>query len=511
MPIDFSDPSLDYSAAEAELLRQQEAIKAIRNFKLLDSGAQPQPFTSAVTGTQVAAPIVKRPLLSALSPLIADTTYGREQSDLMNQRAQLTRSQTAAFQKELARINKTEELPGPPDPITGQAPTRTMSPEDKVAATSALATRFPLFKEQGMAMYKQALEQPEKDRKHFFDVKKQQNLQAHQTVMELQGQARIDADAGKPFPVAGVGLFQKTGIGADGLPTYRLVPGSAAPEVVTTKEINGRTVGLDKGGNVVQDYGPVTKPPDNLPVDIGQKYFTNQSSINQVNSAIQSLNTPAGKDSTGAFTYARKLPFGDKIIDAFNPDGTPTRALIQEIRATKVHSLAGTAQAIHEVEPLKAFIPSETDTYEQAMVKLNGLAKQLNSTQGEIINYAKSQGYKLPNQEAGASPVPPPVKGTRVAPYPEGSTPPAAAVVSKPAAATPAAAPAAAPAPAPKPEAPRFKPEQRASFGKDLMAEWKAAKPEQRGAIEQRALSVGATYNGREYLGGPFNEKSSWK
>jgi len=57
---------------------------------------------------------------------------------------------------------------------------------------------------------------------------------------------------------------------------------------------------------------------------------------------------------------------------------------------------------------------------------------------------------------------------------------------------------------------PKFSAQQREQFGQQLMEEWKAAKPSERGAIEQRALSSGATFNGRPYKGGAFSSREAW-
>lgn len=87
------DDSFDYDSAQAALDAQAARIKLLRAFKPIDSGLEAQDYRSAVTGATMIAPLRRKPLLSSLSPLIADTTASREEDELAAQRAALTQRQ----------------------------------------------------------------------------------------------------------------------------------------------------------------------------------------------------------------------------------------------------------------------------------------------------------------------------------------------------------------------------------------------------------------------------------
>ncbi len=217
MPIDFSDPTLDITSAEAELLRQQEAIKALRGWKPLEQGAQPQAFQSAVTGTTIAAPITKKPLLSSLSPLIADTVAGREEKELIGQKSMLNRYQDLGFQAHQASR---------PQAVRNADGTVTPADPNKLREWSVQGrTKFPKYKEYFEGQLKNADTIEGDSVKQGFDMLK------------------FNWEQGKPIPLQGVGLLQPEVV--NGVRTGKYYVGEGTGPRVEFKSEN------DASGNLV--------------------------------------------------------------------------------------------------------------------------------------------------------------------------------------------------------------------------------------------------------------------
>jgi hypothetical protein len=255
MPIDYNDPTLDYSAAEAELLRQMEGVKALRNWKQ-DPIQQPGSFQSAVTGTTVAAPLVKRSLLSQLSPLIADTAAGAQESRLLSERAALNRSQDTAFQRALGNRPKAEELAGPPDPDTGLPPMRQPSPDANLAWASSLS-RFPRYKTQVDAIFKDAVEEPTRSEKTAFERTKFAAEQRHRQATEKQAQDRLEWDRNKPVAVNGKGLYLPVRDDSGAISSYKMIPGTEPDEEYKLDFDDKGPYWTNKKGTAVRSDGTV--------------------------------------------------------------------------------------------------------------------------------------------------------------------------------------------------------------------------------------------------------------
>ena len=88
-------PSLDFDAQEQDMLQKAAQIKALRQMDLTTKPDQPEGFTSAVTGAKFLAPKVKTPLLSALTPIIQDTTAGLQEKELTKRASDVNQAKIA--------------------------------------------------------------------------------------------------------------------------------------------------------------------------------------------------------------------------------------------------------------------------------------------------------------------------------------------------------------------------------------------------------------------------------
>jgi hypothetical protein len=90
------DPSLDFDAQEQEMVQAAARIKALRAMKGIEP-EQAEGFKSAVTGATILAPRVKKPLLSSLTPLIADYTGDQMEKELNKQRSSVNTADANNF------------------------------------------------------------------------------------------------------------------------------------------------------------------------------------------------------------------------------------------------------------------------------------------------------------------------------------------------------------------------------------------------------------------------------
>lgn len=162
------------------------------------------------------------------------------------------------------------------------------------------------------------------------------------------------------------------------------------------------------GGLPGQQLGPALKPvPDRVKEDVrdneAQKR-TAQAVLNAVNKLPNSPTSP-GKQAVKQY-----LPFGNAVVDAWDPQGMQARQLIGQLSSIKIKDISGAAVSASEFPRLAQWIPQDGDTKPQATSKLQNFIRELDAINSEMgQQYSKDQGYKpdpVLNAPPAASPKP---------------------------------------------------------------------------------------------------------
>lgn len=171
----------------------------------------------------------------------------------------------------------------------------------------------------------------------------------------------------------------------------------AAPRLQYDPE-RGITVDLNTGQAVPVTQGgqPVGPKQEKLPAAIQTQLAQNNVTLSKINSALQLLGTPVGKNAIGP---VNRVPGWELVNQYKDPEGTQTRAMIADIGSQKIHDRSGAAVTISETPRLLPFVPSVGDRPDVARTKLENLQREYQMMQQEL-----SRGGSLSSTIAARSP-----------------------------------------------------------------------------------------------------------
>lgn len=112
-----------------------------------------------------------------------------------------------------------------------------------------------------------------------------------------------------------------------------------------------------------------------------ESYVHNEANIDTIDGLITAL--AENPDAVGWKTLVPGL-----LLNRADPDGTPIRASIGNLKSMTIKDRAGTAQTASEMRNLKPFIPIDGEDVDTTVTKLRGLQKamrDMNSTVGRLV------------------------------------------------------------------------------------------------------------------------------
>ncbi|MDM0082344.1 hypothetical protein QTI17_17260 [Variovorax sp. J31P179] len=437
----------------AVLVAQAKAAAEQLGIPVPSPGTAPG-WNSAVTGTHIGGRQLATPTASLLTPGIASVGNSIAQSFYDKDEANLLARERADASRRLASAPR--GTPAVPETLGAYGvnipgtPAKEPDLQDRLEFALRLKGSPMLAASADKFIEDQLVNAPTRDAQKAWERLKfgveQDDKRAtrtetarHNTVME-----------NKPSAVAGVGMMERTGVDANGNPTYRVIPGTTPPDTYQfssdfsqkgsrrsgTVETTGvtpkppptgtfhetATPDPDKSGNVIwqnpatgeQRSALPSKPPPvlkPLPSAQATAWNSNVDALGKLNKTLALLETPAGQNATGWKGFVGTLGgrLGNKLLNEyFNPDGTPTRSLIQDISSVILHDRSGAAVTLSE-EQRQRFIPTIDDGPEKVKEKLTLLKEAAEFHQRTIQDFADDQGYRVPivrDRTMGATPPP---------------------------------------------------------------------------------------------------------
>ncbi|MEO7578428.1 MAG: hypothetical protein ABIT83_12525, partial [Massilia sp.] len=161
------------------------------------------------------------------------------------------------------------------------------------------------------------------------------------------------------------------------------------------------TFGAVAAGHLDQVHVAPAKPLEkkqNVPQYVVEGITNNAKSLSSINSALASLETPAGKNAVGWKGY---LP--NSILNRNDPAGTDTRANIADVGSLILHDRSGASVTAAESPRLMPFIPLATDDSVTATKKLKRF-KQIFEAENNNLTFQFPGAKKLAEFAAPQSP-----------------------------------------------------------------------------------------------------------
>lgn len=143
-----------------------------------------------------------------------------------------------------------------------------------------------------------------------------------------------------------------------------------------------------------------------LPATVADALVTNNSSIQNIDSAIKLLDPKNKSGAAQQAQYAigtsnRFIP--DGVLQRTNPEGVSFRAQIGQIGGLIVKDTSGASVSAAEDDRLAKWVPMVTDTPGAALAKLKNLRRELANRNLTISQtYGEDQGYRQPASLSGA-------------------------------------------------------------------------------------------------------------
>lgn len=157
------------------------------------------------------------------------------------------------------------------------------------------------------------------------------------------------------------------------------------------------------------DPGRAAEPPrrvPELPATALENLNKNLSALREIDNAIAQFTT-----SRGAGTGAWNAVVPEGLAQRINPAGIENRGNIASLSAVKIHDLTGAAQTVSEVNRLRPFLPSTSDSDEAILRKLVGLRRAYAAeTQARVDSYGR---YRIPDPVRGTLSAEPDVEDLR--------------------------------------------------------------------------------------------------
>lgn len=434
------EDTYDYEG-QADLIAQQAAkIKALRAMQPIETPGQQPGFRSAVTGAEMIGPYVKRPLLGSLAPALADYTATQQEGQMNAAKSALTKTQYDNAAKWITAKpgniadavpdtqvpiqqgdtepmgsftgNPLKAIAGMTDPVEQQRAMEAYNNQLKgnmktVPGTAAIpATRQSLLEwaAGGQAnpatrqlaldsLKDQIVTQPGKESDRIYEAA-QKALDRGATVEAARLKAIADRvthmETNQTTLNAAAIRAGKESPGANATFHETATPDPNDPTKVIWQNANGQTTSM-------LPSKPAKDPLKNLPAAQSKAVIGNNTSMGKIDDALDMINTPAGAEATGLGKgLALKIPgIGSWVVNNWwDPNGTATRAMVQDIGSLKLHDRSGASVTVGEMPRLAEFIPSVGDSKEVATKKLNNLRREIELNNSEIRDYADSQGYR---------------------------------------------------------------------------------------------------------------------
>lgn len=112
-----------------------------------------------------------------------------------------------------------------------------------------------------------------------------------------------------------------------------------------------------------------------------ESYVHNESNIAAIDDMIEAI-----KQNPDALGFKQLIP--GLVLNRFDPEGTPVRASVANVRSMVIKDRAGTAQTVGEMRNLSPFLPNEGDDWQTQITKLEGMKREMqriNSTTAGMV------------------------------------------------------------------------------------------------------------------------------
>lgn len=152
-----------------------------------------------------------------------------------------------------------------------------------------------------------------------------------------------------------------------------------------------------------------------LPVSAAKGFLDNHRNLQRATDALTLLGggnigeAVGDKNATGMKGW---LP--NAVLERFDPKGVDTRAAIADLGSMVVHDRSGAAVTAAEFPRLAPFIPTASDSPENAAKKLQNFKRVYAAINDDARDFYRASGYNVP--DVGGSPAPPPPEEPGVQP-----------------------------------------------------------------------------------------------